>query len=91
MGGRSRRIRGGMLPLTPSELTDKGLTYPLMGGRRRRRSRRGGGDNLTPLTPSALSGESSVDGFNGLTLPVGAGSAALSGGRRNRRSRRSRR
>ena len=51
-----------------------------------RRSRRGGG----PLTPSPYPPDSNV-GYNGVNMPVGAGSASLSGGRRKRRSRRSRR
>jgi len=48
-----------------------------------RRSRRGGGESFSPAPVSA----SSV-GFNGVTMPVGPGSAVLSGGRRSRRSRR---
>lgn len=55
------------------------------GGYRSRRSRRGG--SVTPLTPALYAQDGSI-GFNGLNLPVGAGSAALSGGRRRRRSRR---
>jgi hypothetical protein len=50
----------------------------VMGGR----SRRGG--SLSPLTPALFAQEGGI-GYNGINMPVGAGTATLSGGRRRRR------
>ena len=77
---RSRRTGGGV---------GSSWSPATLGGRRSRRRSRRGGNGLPTLSP-ALYGQDSGIGYNGITTPVGAGSAALSGGRR-RRSRRSRR